>query len=91
MKKFVPVSQTLPAEPANNEDNDKSRGENMAPQYGWFFLKDTCLTEENYPDSKMVLVKVNHRIDRIPFLHLFLKVHIFFNMGTPLVEDFSGR
>jgi hypothetical protein len=66
MKRSVPVPQTHPVEPANNADNSRPQGDNTVPSHEYFFLKDTRLIGENFPDPKMALVAVTHRIDRIP-------------------------
>jgi hypothetical protein len=66
MKRSVPVPQTHPVEPANNADSNRSQGDNTVPSHECFFLRDICLTGENFPDPKMALVVVNYRIDRIP-------------------------
>ena len=55
MKRSVPVPQTHPVEPANNADSNKSQEDNTVPSHEWIFLRDTCLTRENFPDLKMAL------------------------------------
>jgi hypothetical protein len=65
------VSQTHPVEPANNAGSNISQGDNMVPSDECFFLRDTCSTGENFPDSRMALGVVTHRIDRIPFFTPF--------------------